>query len=155
MPLRLELCHRMLGVQKGGAAVETTELWRYIEAWRARQPFSVSQAELARKMGVRPTALSQWKAGKTRPTPANLRRLSTVTGVSYEILLDALLIDMGYRQEQRHGTPQEGTPNTQAAGSAAPNNDNVVDLPTAAHPMTGAQSAGRRQARDQDEQGES
>lgn len=108
----------------------TTELWRYIEAWRARQPFSVSQAELARKVGVRPTALSQWKTGKTRPTPDNLRRLSTVTGVSYEILLDALLIDMGYRQEQRHGTPQEGTPNTQAAGSAANTHDGDMVPPS-------------------------
>lgn len=111
----------------------TTELWRYIEAWRARQPFSVSQAELARKVGVRPTALSQWKTGKTRPTPDNLRRLSTVTGVSYEILLDALLIDMGYRQEQRHGTPQEGTPNTRAAGSAAHHeHDDVMPAPPTA-----------------------
>lgn len=59
-------------------------------------------------------------------------------------------------QEQANGSQAQGTPISRAAGSAAHNNEaNVVDLPIAAHPMTGAQSAGRRQARDQDEQGES
>lgn len=133
----------------------TTQLWRYVDAWRARQRFHVSQAALAREVGVKPTALSQWKLGQSRPAPANLRSLSSVIGVPYEVLLDALLIDMGYRQEYADGSP---APTSRAGESPA---ENVVQLceekpeQQAAHPMKGAQSRGRRLAKEQDEQGES
>ena len=107
----------------------TTHLWRYVEAWQARQRFPVTQAALAREVGVTRSALSQWKTGKARPTPDKLRSLSSVTGVSYEILLDALLIDMGYREkEQADGSQAQGTPNRRAAGSAAHEHD-VEDAP--------------------------
>lgn len=135
---------------------------------------------LGAAIGVHPSTISNAISGRTRASEETVARLVDALGADVADWLGrsrprewmppaeaALLTDrqrkaveeiiksMTERQEQRHGTPQEGTPNTRAAGSAAPEQSNVVDLPTAAHPMTGAQSAGRRQARDQDEQGES
>lgn len=73
-----------------------THVWRLIQQWRDRRDFPVSQASLAKAIGVRPTALSQWKLGQARPTPEHLRAIATLTGISYGDLLEALLRDMGY-----------------------------------------------------------
>lgn len=74
----------------------TTQIWRLIEEWRDAQLFPVSQAALAEKIGISRSAISQWKNGQARPTPAKLRALSDTTRIPYENLLDALLADMGY-----------------------------------------------------------
>lgn len=59
------------------------------------------------------------------------------------------------RQEQRHGTPQEGTPNTQAAGSAAHNehNDVMPAPPTADEVGLPANRAPRERAFDDQNEG--
>lgn len=44
--------------------------------------------------------------------------------------VEELIRAMTERQEQRHGTPQEGTPNTQAAGSAANTHDGDMVPPS-------------------------
>lgn len=110
-----------------------TELWNLVEAWQARQRFGVTQSALAREVGVSRSALSQWKSGKARPTPEKLRSLSSVTGVSYRVLLDALLMDMGYLEKENADASQErqtqAPPMNQAAGSAATHHD-VEDTPT-------------------------
>lgn len=75
---------------------QETRLWALIEAWRAELRFHVSQAELARHIGVSRSALSQWKLGKATPSPEYLRALQSATGIRYRDLLDAILIDQGY-----------------------------------------------------------
>ena len=107
---------------------EQTELWRLVEAWRRRQRFNVSQAALAKDIGVARGAISQWKYGETRPTPANLRALQSATGIRYRDLLDAMLTDMGYLEmgasdgtatSDAGESPAQGTPTTPRASRSA------------------------------------
>lgn len=93
---------------------------------------------------------------RTAPRPWSPPAESALLTDRQRKAVEELIKSMTERREQANGSQAQGTPITHAAGSAAHNNEaNVVDLPIAAHPMTGAQSAGRRQAREQDEQGES
>ena len=38
----------------------------------------LTQADIASKMGIFPTAISRWKSGSTEPAPANLKKLADV-----------------------------------------------------------------------------
>ena len=98
--------------------MNTTHLWALIQEWLDAQFFRVTQAQLADKLGVRRSALSQWKLGKARPTPAHLRELHRVTRIDYDRLLEALVRDMGYldaEDGERHDAP----PMSDAEGTSA------------------------------------
>lgn len=86
---------------------EQTQLWRLVESWRRQQRFNVTQSALAKDIGVARGAISQWKYGETRPTPDNMRRLQSATGLRYRDLLDAMLQDMGYlpKEDASDGPP--------------------------------------------------
>jgi len=99
--------------------VSTTHLWALIQEWLDAQFFRVSQAQLADKLGVRRSTLSQWKLGQTRPTPANLRELHRVTRIDYDRLLDALVRDMGYLDEEEGEGDGNPAPNSGAEGTSA------------------------------------
>lgn len=82
-------------------AEQTTYLWAVIQAWLDVLPFPPSQNKLAKNIGVKGTAVSQWKYGQSRPTPENLRALATamepVAGPDiYQRLLAAVNRDLGY-----------------------------------------------------------
>lgn len=94
----------------------TAHLWGVIQEWLDNQPFHVSQAQLAKKISewvedvtgeegreVRRDLLTKWKYGQTVPTPTELRALAQVTGVAYDVLLDAMLRDQGYRRGRDQG----------------------------------------------------
>lgn len=42
----------------------------------ASEVFTPTQAELARRLGVQPLALTQWRGGKRRPSPATIRKMA-------------------------------------------------------------------------------
>ena len=46
-----------------------------------------SQAEIAKKLGMFPTAISRWKTGTTEPTPANINSLSKILGCDVNWLM--------------------------------------------------------------------
>ena len=46
-----------------------------------------SQAEIANKMGIFPTAISRWKTGTTEPTPANINALAKILGTDVNWLM--------------------------------------------------------------------
>lgn len=75
---------------------KVSHLWRLVEDWRKSQRFDVTQAALARDIGVARSAVSQWKSGAATPTPENMRAIQSATGIRYRDLLDALLQDLGY-----------------------------------------------------------
>jgi len=53
----------------------------------AREQAGLSCAELARQVGVRPSAAVQWEAEHgTTPSVENLSRIATVTGIAFEWL---------------------------------------------------------------------
>lgn len=117
--------------------MSTTHLWTLIQEWLDAQFFRVTQAQLADKLGVRRSALSQWKLGQARPTPENLRELHRVTRIDYSRLLEALVRDMGYLDAEevvgnaKHPAPMTGAEGTSATGES-----------TAAGPAGAVQGAG-------------
>lgn len=76
-----------------------TNLWRLVEGWLDVQMFRPSQAQLADRLGVSRSAVSQWKHGQARPTPENLRDLSRLTGIPFGDLRTAVVEDLGYTME--------------------------------------------------------
>lgn len=80
---------------------EVSHLWRYVQAWLDELTFPPTQSKLGERIGVSRAAVSDWKSGKTRPTPDHLRKLAELMepqrgpGV-YGALLAALTEDMGY-----------------------------------------------------------
>lgn len=53
---------------------------------RARRIAGMTQADLARKIGVKPSAVAQWEAGGTTPSVTNLISCAHVANVSFEWL---------------------------------------------------------------------
>lgn len=73
-----------------------TELMRIIQAHLDR--YGVSRAEFARRAGTTPQTVNNWRHQlKSLPDAAHLRGVAEVTGVPYLIVLDAALVDAGYR----------------------------------------------------------
>jgi transcriptional regulator with XRE-family HTH domain len=50
---------------------------------------SLTQVELAERMGVSQPTISDWLSGKTSPSAKKLKELSSITGVSIDELLGA------------------------------------------------------------------
>jgi transcriptional regulator with XRE-family HTH domain len=78
-----------------------THLWEVIQAWLDVLPYPPSQARLGKRLGLSRSAVSDWKQGKSRPTPEHLRRLAVemepVAGPDiYQRLVDAVVRDLGY-----------------------------------------------------------
>ena len=92
-----------------------THVWQIVRQWIEGQQFPPSQAAVARYLGVNRSAVSQWKKGQAQPTPDNLRAMATMTGVSYERFLDALLRDQGYLRTETY----DAAATKQAPGSGA------------------------------------
>lgn len=76
------------------------EVWALVQAWMDSIPYPPSQRKLAARIGISPSALSDWKYGRGFPDPSDLRRLAEEIGVPYERVLDAVLIDRGYRTKR-------------------------------------------------------
>lgn len=71
-------------------------LWAMLDDYLARA--SVSEAALARQVGIKPQTLSSWKhrGYKTPPEPQTLRTIARVVGAEYSDVLSAVLKDTGY-----------------------------------------------------------
>lgn len=73
-------------------------LWALVQAWMDSMPYPPSQRKLAARLEVSASAVTDWKYGDGFPDPSSLRRLAAEIGVPYERVLDAVLIDRGYRE---------------------------------------------------------
>lgn len=73
-------------------------LWELIQSWMDSMPYPPSQRKLAGRVGISASAMSDWKYGRGLPDPEDLRRLAAEIGTPYERVLDAVLIDRGYRE---------------------------------------------------------
>ena len=73
-----------------------TELMRLIQAHRDR--YGVSRAEFARRAGTSPQTVQNWRDEiKAIPDVRHLKGVAEVTGLPYVVVLDAALVDAGYR----------------------------------------------------------
>lgn len=84
-------------------AQRTGRLWELIQAWMDAMPYPPSQRRLAARLNVSPTTISDWKYGTGFPAPSKLRDLAAEIGVPYEVVLDAVLRDRGYREDPPPG----------------------------------------------------
>lgn len=76
---------------------QTGQLWRLVQEWMDSIPYPPSQAKLAGRVGVSRSTMSDWKYRRGFPSPGNLKTLANEIGVPYELVLDAVLQDRGYR----------------------------------------------------------
>lgn len=73
-----------------------SELWQLIEAHLDH--YGVREAAFARKIGTVPQTVANWKKRPTTlPRPEHLREVARVIGMPYETVLNAALVDAGYR----------------------------------------------------------
>lgn len=81
----------------------TGHLWRLVEEWMDYLPYRPSQSQLADRIDVSRSTISEWKYATSMPKPAALERLANEMKVPYERLLDAALRDSGYRPPEQEG----------------------------------------------------
>ncbi len=72
-------------------------LWNIVEAYLDAQDFSVSERELASRLGYSSSStFDGWRDPKKLPGAEGLARLALLTGTPYRDVLDAALTDAGY-----------------------------------------------------------
>lgn len=75
---------------------KTGHLWGLIEDWMETLQFKPSQSQLAERVKVSRSTISEWKYGTSMPKPLALERLSDETRIPYRRLLAAAHLDAGY-----------------------------------------------------------
>jgi transcriptional regulator with XRE-family HTH domain len=92
------------------------QLWDIVQAHIDSSPYRPSERRVAARIGISPTALSNWRSPKRLPDVENLRALARLTGVPYSEVLEAALTDTGYKEVGHRG---DAAPNTPAGDKIA------------------------------------
>jgi transcriptional regulator with XRE-family HTH domain len=78
-------------------SVTDSRLWALLQAHRDTQPYPPSDRRIAARLGISPTALTNWRTGLSAlPKRTNLEALAALAGVPYRQVLAAALHDAGY-----------------------------------------------------------
>lgn len=80
------------------------------------QPYEVPEAQIAKRLGVTQTTLSNWKTPKRFISKKHVIAVSKLTGVRYEKARDALLEDIGWDAED---SPEPASESRRKAGESA------------------------------------
>lgn len=78
-----------------------THLWLVVEEWLGKLDFPPTQSRLAERLGLARNAVSEWKLGRSTPTPENMRALAELMEPQmgpqiYIRLVEAMNQDAGY-----------------------------------------------------------
>ena len=92
------------------------QLYDIIQAHMDAQRYPVSQRDIARALGVSPTAVGNWKHPSKLIDKEHLQGIARLTGVPYLRVLDALLHDIGYLQDEPAAKPPASGATTSEAG---------------------------------------
>lgn len=84
-----------------------------IQAHIDSQPYDVSQRQVAKKLGVSPTTLANWRSPEKLIEKRHIEAVARLTGVPYARVLDALLEDIDYLR------PAPPRPGPSEAGESA------------------------------------
>lgn len=86
--------------------------------------YGVREAEIARRMGTAPQTLNSWKNRGIHKLPDArlLLALANITGVAYEDVLNAALMDIRYLPREVVGSAQQPAPKKPEPSGSAPNN---------------------------------
>ena len=74
------------------------ELGRLIQAHKAAERYDVTNAAIARQVGVTRGAVGYWIKGTARPSAESTRQLAKLLGIPHAVVLNAVLVDAGYLQ---------------------------------------------------------
>ena len=74
------------------------ELGRLIQAHKDAERYHVTNAAIARQVGVTRGAVGYWIKGTARPSAESTRRLAKLLGIPHAVVLNAVLLDAGYLQ---------------------------------------------------------
>jgi transcriptional regulator with XRE-family HTH domain len=89
--------HVVHGVREGSSSMGM--LWDIIQHHMDTAPYPPSERQVARKLGVGQSVLTNWRDGLRRlPTRENLQAIADLVGVRYSVVLDAALHDTGYHE---------------------------------------------------------
>jgi transcriptional regulator with XRE-family HTH domain len=114
------------------------ELGRLIQAYRDQQKYPVSDAQIAKAIGVSRSSIGNWIRGDAVPSPANLRALANHIDTSYLRVFEAAMADAGYLPKERDGDAEHATPTKPARGGSAAGAASKDEVALAAMPGTPA-----------------
>lgn len=78
------------------------KLWEIVREHIDGSPYPPSERQVAKRLGISPTALANWRSPRSLPGAENLRSLARLTGVPYAQVLRAALEDAGYLEPAQH-----------------------------------------------------
>lgn len=84
------------------------QLYNLIQEHMDSQPYGVSKRQVAGRLGVSPTTLDNWRTPTKLIEREHLKAISSLTGVPYLRVLDALLADIGYLNEPEREVGETG-----------------------------------------------
>jgi transcriptional regulator with XRE-family HTH domain len=104
------------------------KLWDIVQAHIDATDYPPSERQVAKRLGVSPTTLRNWRTPKSLPDLDNLVSLSKLVGVPYSEVLAAALEDVGYVAEgaaiaARPGAPAAAPDRTAEEGSQEAESD--------------------------------
>lgn len=97
------------------------ELGKLIQAYRDRQKYPVSDAQIASAIGVARSSVGNWARGERLPSPENLRLLANHIETSYLRVFEAAMADAGYLPKERDGDAEHAAPTKTARDERAAN----------------------------------
>lgn len=80
-------------------------LYDIIQAHMDLQPYGASQSAVARALGVSRTTIGNWRSPKELIEREHLQKIAEVTGTPYQVVLSALLYDIGYLGDDTPHSP--------------------------------------------------
>lgn len=83
------------------------QLYDIIQSHIDSQPYHVTDRQVAKRLGVSQTTLSNWRTPKRLIDKEHLQAIARLTNVPYLRVLDALLADIGYISEDPPAEPPE------------------------------------------------
>jgi transcriptional regulator with XRE-family HTH domain len=92
-----------------GQGVAMGKFYDLIQQHIDSQPYEVRERQVARRLGVTQTTLSNWREPKALIAKRHIVAVAELAGVRYGKALDALLEDIGYLTEDE----TQDTPNTE------------------------------------------
>jgi len=95
------------------------ELGRLIQAHKDAERYDVTNAAIARQVGVTRGAVGYWIKGTARPSAESTRRLAKLLGIPHAVVLNAVLLDAGYLQPKDVPSHDATAANARAGASPA------------------------------------
>lgn len=122
------------------------KLWEIVREHVDSSMYPPSERQVAKRLGISPTALANWRHPKSLPAAENLRSLARLTGQPYSRVLDAALEDAGYLAADvptEAAVPAVGQEDLDLAAYVAPREGTELERWDARHAVDGEEDQDR------------